>query len=101
LSWVERRGDTVRRRAGDWTPAVHALLRHLQQVGFEGAPRPLGLERDVEILTFVPGGEATHSDEELIRVGELVRAFHAASQGFVAPAGAQWQFMVGAPQREA
>jgi Ser/Thr protein kinase RdoA (MazF antagonist) len=98
LSWVERRGDTVRRGAGNWTPAVHALLRHLHQVGFEGAPRPLGLERDVEILTFVPGGEATHSDEELMRVGELVRAFHFASQAFVAPAAAHWQFMVGAPR---
>jgi hypothetical protein len=98
LSSVELRGDTVRRGAGDWTPTVHALLRHLHDVGFEGAPRPLGLERGVEILTFVPGGEATHSDEELIRVGELVRAFHLASQSFVPPVGALWQFMVGAPR---
>lgn len=77
---------------------MHALLLHLDHAGFEGAPRPLGLERDVEILTFVPGGEATHSDEELKRVGELVRAFHLASRSFVAPTGAHWQFMVGAPR---
>lgn len=25
---VVRTGDTVRRSAGPWTPAVHALLRH-------------------------------------------------------------------------
>jgi len=98
LSSVERRGETVRRGAGDWTPTVHALLRHLHDVGFEGAPRPLGLERDVEILTFVHGGEATHSDEELARVGGLIRAFHDASRSFVAPAEACWQFMVGAPR---
>jgi aminoglycoside phosphotransferase (APT) family kinase protein len=80
---------------------VHALLRHLQAVGFVGVPRPLGLERGVEILTFVPGGEATHSDNELARVGRLIRAFHEASQSFVAPAEARWQFMVGAPREGA
>jgi hypothetical protein len=53
---VVRVGDTVRRPAGPWTPAVHALLDHLHQVGFEGAPRALGVdERGREILTFVPG----------------------------------------------
>jgi aminoglycoside phosphotransferase (APT) family kinase protein len=98
LSSVERRGDTVRRALGDWTPTVHALLRHLHEVGFDGAPRPLGLERDVEILTFVHGGEATHSDEELARVGRLIRGFHEASLSFVPAADARWQFMVGAPR---
>ena len=36
-----RVGDTVRRSAGPWTPAVHALLAHLADKGFTGAPRPL------------------------------------------------------------
>jgi Phosphotransferase enzyme family len=98
LSSVEQRGDTVRRSVGDWTPAVHALLRHLHEVGFEGAPRPLGIEPGVEILTFVEGGEASHSDEELARVGGLIRAFHEASKSFVSFPGARWQFMVGAPR---
>ena len=44
-SGVVRVGDTVRRPAGPWTPAVHALLDHLHSVGFRGAPRPLGLDR--------------------------------------------------------
>lgn len=88
LSSVERDGETVRRGAGTWTPTVHALLRHLHDAGFAGAPRPLGLESGVEILTFVHGGEATHSDEELARVGEFIRAFHSASRSFVAPADA-------------
>lgn len=95
---MERHGDTVHRGAGRWTPTVHALLRHLHEVGFEGAPRPLDLEDDVEILTFVNGGEATHSDDELACVGGLIRAFHVASESFIAPVDADWQFMVGAPK---
>jgi hypothetical protein len=35
-----RLGDTVRRVAGPWTPAVHALLEHLAANGFTRAPRP-------------------------------------------------------------
>jgi hypothetical protein len=41
-SGVVRVGDTVRRPAGPWTPAVHALLAHLHEAGFRCAPRPLG-----------------------------------------------------------
>jgi hypothetical protein len=98
LSWVERRGDCVHRSAGEWTPAVHALLRHLHAVGFEGAPRPLDLDEHGEVLTFIPGGEATHSDKELASVGKLIRAFHDASRSFVPPRDSSWQFMVGAPR---
>jgi hypothetical protein len=36
---VYRRGDIVIRKSGPWTPAVHALLRHLERVGFVAAPR--------------------------------------------------------------
>src|SRR5438067_746137 len=41
-SVVHRRGDVVIRDAGPWTPAVHALLRHLEDVGFAVAPRLAG-----------------------------------------------------------
>jgi len=34
FSATVRIGDTVHRRAGPWTAAVHALLTHLRQVGF-------------------------------------------------------------------
>jgi chloramphenicol 3-O-phosphotransferase len=47
---------TVRRPTGAWTPAVHDLLRHLEQRGFTGAPRVLGIdEQHREILTYLPG----------------------------------------------
>ena len=48
-SVVVRSGDTVRRNAGPWTPAVHALLRHLEYVGFTGASNP-GPVTDLEEL---------------------------------------------------
>ena len=52
---VVRVGDTVRRPAGPWTPAVHALLNHLHAVGFPGAPRAHGLDdQGREVLDFVP-----------------------------------------------
>ena len=50
-STVVRVGDTVRRNVGPWTPAVHALLRHLEYVGFTGAPRVMGIDdRNREVL---------------------------------------------------
>lgn len=52
---VRRDGDEVVRAAGPWTPAVHGLLAHLERVELEGAPRPRGIERARERLTFVPG----------------------------------------------
>ena len=56
LSVVVRVGETVRRPTGPWTPAVHALLDHLEAKGFPGSPRARGLdEQGREILTFLPG----------------------------------------------
>jgi aminoglycoside phosphotransferase (APT) family kinase protein len=74
------------------------LLEHLDAVGFQGAPRVLGMDGGVEVLTFVPGGGPSHSDDELVRVGERIAAFHRACASFVAPVDAHWQFMVGAPR---
>src|SRR5206468_6807891 len=54
-SAVHRQGDVVIRDAGPWTPAVHALLRHLEEAGFAGAPRLVGTGLDAggrETLTF-------------------------------------------------
>lgn len=92
---------TVRRATGTWTPAVHALLRHLEQRGFDGAPRALGLDaQGREMLTFVPGltvGAAqpwpvwVHSDDALRQVGTWLRRFHEAVHDFVPPADARWR----------
>ena len=101
-SGVVRVGDTVRRPAGAWTPAVHALLAHLHAVGFDGAPRPLGVDqRGREVLTFVPGTVAwpggfrlLDGDGPLRRAARLIRDFHDAVAGFTPPTVAQWQVLL-------
>jgi hypothetical protein len=99
---VVRVGDTVRRPAGPWTPAVHALLDHLRAVGFRGAPRALGIdERGREVLSYLPG-PVVHPDHEalldpadrLARVGRLIRDLHDAVAGFVPPPDARWRVVL-------
>jgi hypothetical protein len=92
---------TVRRPTGPWTPAVHVLLKHLEQRGFDGTPRVLGIdEQGREVLTFVRGltvGTAqpwpswVHSDAALIQVGHWLRRYHEAVSDFVPPATAKWR----------
>jgi len=98
-STVVRAGNTVRRNTGPWTPSVHALLRHLEYVGFTGSPRALGIdERGREVLSYLEGecGEyplAPHwvTDEALVAVARTLRMFHDAQYGFVPPPGAVWR----------
>src|ERR1700761_8301210 len=88
-----RVGETVRRPAGPWTPAVHALLRHLADGGFLGSPRPGGIDsQGREILTFVEGETVgstlpwpawTHTDHTLAEVARWMRRYHQAVSGFV------------------
>jgi Phosphotransferase enzyme family len=98
-----RVGDTVRRRAGPWTPAVHALLRYLADAGFE-APRPLGIDVDGrEILAFMEG--EAHSgtlepvpafvtaDEHLVASAKLLRVYHDTVADFAPPPDAQWRLV--------
>jgi Ser/Thr protein kinase RdoA (MazF antagonist) len=95
---VTRVGTTVRRPTGTWTPAVHALLRHLEDVGFDAAPRVLGIdEQGREILTYAPGiamGLSTTdplaTDENLSRVAALMAQLHRAVATFESPPGARW-----------
>jgi len=56
---VVRVGDTVRRPIGPNSPFVHELLDHLERVGFDSAPRFLGID-DLgrEIVSFLPGSPA-------------------------------------------
>jgi hypothetical protein len=94
---VVRVGDTVRRPVGPWTPAVHGLLAHFERVGFDGAPRVLATEGDVEVLEFVAGDVAVppfpawSTDEDLlVSVAELQREYHRAVADFRAPVDAVW-----------
>ncbi len=53
---VVRVGDTVRRPAHSRSAQTQALLRHLERVGFTGAPRALGFDaQGREVLGWVDG----------------------------------------------
>lgn len=90
LGKVVRVGDTVRRPASPFTSSIFALLEHLHDVGFEGAPRPLGMdERGREVLAFVPGDVPvppmpawSMTNSALASVARLQRRFHEAAWGF-------------------
>ena len=84
---VVRIGGTVRRPAHRRTEFIAALLTHLQDVGFDGAPWWLGYdERGRQMLTFV-AGEVMHtppygmSDMQLRSAAALVRKYHDATAG--------------------
>lgn len=87
---VVRVGDTVRRPQRATSPATHALLRHLADEGFSGAPRFLGVdEQGREVLSYVPGTAITPpypawalTDDALVSVALLLRAYHRAVSTF-------------------
>jgi hypothetical protein len=57
---VFRVGDTVRRPLRPTSPATHALLGHLDDVGFPGGPRFLGIDANGrEVLSYIPGEAVT------------------------------------------
>lgn len=83
--------------AGPWTDAVLALLRHLEAVGFAGAPRVVGSGRATDgrmVVTYVPG-ESAHprawADEHVGRVGVLLRGLHDATADYTPPQDAVWK----------
>lgn len=99
VNTVVRVGDTVRRSAGPWTPSVHAVLHHLASVGFDRAPRALGVDdQGREVLTFVRGTPAARpwpavlrSDDGLGQLAELVAELAAALATFEPPPDAIWR----------
>ena len=105
--WRSDRG--VHRPTGPWTATVHAFLRHLEMVGFDGAPRIVGIDdAGREILTFIEGevlaagtawrpGNPTpwppwaRTEECLVATARLLRSFHDAAATFAPPEGAAWR----------
>jgi Phosphotransferase enzyme family len=93
---VHRQGPIVVRDTGPWTPSVHSLLRHLEQVGFPAAPRLVGSGIDPsgrETLTYIDG-EFTQpgpwSLDGAAAVGQLLRQLHEATASYRPPPGAVW-----------
>jgi len=93
MTSIVRIGDTVRRPLRRNSEFVHALLRHFEAVGFDGAPRFLGIDGEGrEILTYVEGevfvgpdevGDPVEilTDEQCASAGRLIRRFHDATAG--------------------
>ncbi len=87
---VVKVGGTVRRPRSAGNAAVHALLRHLEDVGFDGAPRILGLDDDGRDILSVLEGDVpidpppawALTDDALASVGDLLRRFHEAARSF-------------------
>lgn len=98
INAVVRVGDTVRRPTGAWTPAVHHLLRYLTEKGFDGVPRPLGVDdRGREILTFIDGEpalrawpERLRNDDGLVDLIRLLLDYHEAVRDYRPRSDARW-----------
>jgi hypothetical protein len=105
---VLRVGDTVRRPRPPGADGVHALLRHLEEVGFEGAPRYHGEdETGREVLGYLDGDVPTaphptwaHTDDALVSVALLLRRYHEAVRSFD-PTAHEWPTIVPSPYRGA
>ena len=87
---VVRVGETVRRPLRPTSRATHALLQHLGRVGFDGAPKFLGIDaQGREVLSYIPGAAVTPpyaswalTDAALVSVAQLLRRYHQAVHDF-------------------
>lgn len=88
VSTVSRKGDVLRRARTPNSPAIQALLEHLEAQGFAHAPRSLGVDADYEYQTFVSGEPKSpftwdgSDDRALVRAAEILRSYHDAVESF-------------------
>ncbi len=81
---------------------MHALLRHLEERGFDAAPRVVGIDdRGREMLSYIDGETVGiddpwpawwRADDTLVQAVTLLRRFHEAAASFEPPSGARWRF---------
>lgn len=97
INRVGRVANTIRRPIGPWSSTVHELLRHLESIGFSGAPRFLGVdEQGREVLSLVPGGTPWPPRRELFHPQlldssvALLRQYHDAVADWT-PTTPAWQ----------
>ena len=98
-SRVVRIAGTVRREVHQNTPAVRALLTHLEETGFAAAPRWLGFDEEGrEMLSYIIGTAGHYplkpyvlAESTLTRLGVLLRQFHDATISFSLPKDVAWQ----------
>jgi hypothetical protein len=79
-----------------YTGAIHALLLHLEDAGFTGAPRSFGWDdKGRHLVEFVPGIRADHPHAPEValdpaRIGRFMRHMHDALESFEPPDYALW-----------
>lgn len=92
---VHRVGSSVRRMTGTHSRAVHTLLDHLQQAGFEYSPRFLGIDdQGREKLSYLEGTAGNYPIPPEVRSREametavtILRQLHDATVGLRLPEG--------------
>jgi phosphotransferase family enzyme len=96
-SKASRRDDVVYRDPGPQSQTVLALLRHLENSGFAGAPKVVGggfAPDGREMLSYIEGSSphpGPWAEEAVAGVGMLLRDLHAAAATFTPPPGATWK----------
>ncbi len=104
VSNVYRSGNTVRRETKPDSKNIHKLLQHLENKGFNFAPRFLGIdEKNREILTFIEGEAGNYplkkymwSNDALKEIAGMLRLYHDAVSDF--PIDESWQPIDNTPQ---
>ncbi|MEM7333497.1 MAG: aminoglycoside phosphotransferase family protein [Chloroflexota bacterium] len=102
---VVRIGNTVRRATSAVSPTVHQLLLHLEEKGFKGCPRFLGIDdKQREVLSFLEGETAVNpstwkNDQPLIHAAKLLRAYHDATADFPVDDSMVWGIAYPDPAR--
>jgi hypothetical protein len=94
---VVRIGPHVLRPSSPHSGSIHAFLRAVRDVGFDGAPTPVGIDDDGRArLVFIEGDVPvppypswSQSDPALASVARLLRGLHDASRRFD-PQGHTW-----------
>lgn len=97
LHTVERIGDTIRRPVNRWTPAVHGVLRHLEDREMHGVPRLLGVDDEYETLSWIEGEPGTRPWPEVLRtdsgieqISGFLKSFHHLVKDYIPSETAGW-----------
>ncbi len=102
-----RLGDTVRRPAQPWSPAIRVLLGHLRAAAPGIAPEPLGVDaKGRDIVSFIAGDighypldAAMRSDAALVEAARLLRRYHDTTTALASRADLPWQYADPDPAR--
>ncbi len=95
---VVRIGDTVRKPWLENSAIVQKYLKALQVAGVD-VPKPLGKDHaERHVIEYVEGVSAMDQlplrQDDLLRVGRLIRQMHDASEGFGLPDTTEWNLLL-------